>query len=155
MGKLILLILAGLYSLNPYDLFPDLMIGWGWLDDLIIWILVWRYFVSLKKKRSAGNQFFKQAGNRFEGRSRADYSGQFRFGDEDQHAEEKEPWDPYRVLGVDRNASVEDIKHAYRELASRYHPDKLEHLGDEFKVLAEMRFKEIQKAYEELTGKGI
>jgi hypothetical protein len=31
----------------------------------------------------------------------------------------------------------------------------LEHLGDEFKVLAEMRFKEIQKAYEELTGKGI
>ena len=155
MGKLILLILAGLYSLNPYDILPDLMIGWGWLDDLIIWILVWRYFVSLKKKRSAGNPFFKQAGNRFEGRSRADRSGQFRFGDEDPHAEEKEPWDPYRVLGVDRNASAEDIKHAYRELASRYHPDKLEHLGDEFKVLAEMLFKEIQKAYEELTGKGI
>ena len=154
MGKLILLILAGLYSLNPYDIFPDFMIGWGWLDDLIIWILVWRYFVSQKKKQTNDNRFFKQAGNRFEGRSRANYSGQFRFDEQDQHAEGKDPWDPYRVLGIGRNASAEEIKHAYRELASRYHPDKLEHLGDEFKVLAEMRFKEIQKAYEELTGKG-
>jgi len=153
MWKLILLILAGLYSLNPYDIVPDFMIGWGWLDDLIIWILVWRYFVSQKKKLTSGNRF-KQAGNRFEDRSRTNYSGQFRFGEQDQHAEGKEPWDAYRILGIGRNASAEEIKHAYRELASRYHPDKLEHLGDEFKVLAEMRFKEIQKAYEELTGKG-
>ena len=50
MWKLFLLILAGLYTLNPYDILPDLMVGWGWLDDLIIWILLWRYFVSLKKK---------------------------------------------------------------------------------------------------------
>ncbi len=153
MGKLILLILAGLYSLNPYDIFPDLIVGWGWLDDLIVWILVWRYFVSLKKKQTTGYRFFKQAGDSFEGKSRADYSGRFRFGEQDQNAEGKEPWDAYRVLGIDRNASAEEIKHAYRELASRYHPDKLEHLGDEFKVLAEMRFKEIQKAYEELISK--
>jgi DnaJ like chaperone protein len=58
------------------------------------------------------------------------------------------------VLGIERSASVEEIKHAYRELASKYHPDKLEHLGEEFKVLAEKRFKEIQQAYQELTGKG-
>ena len=154
MWKLILLILAGLYSLNPYDIVPDFMIGWGWLDDLIIWILVWRFFVSQKKRNARGNRFFKQTGNRFEDRSRANYSGQFRFGEQDPHAEGKGPWDPYRVLGIGRNASAEEIKHAYRELASRYHPDKLEHLGDEFKVLAEMRFKEIQKAYEELTTKG-
>ncbi len=54
-----------------------------------------------------------------------------------------------------RSASTEEIKHAYRELAGKYHPDKLEHLGDEFKALAEMRFKEIQQAYQELTGKGL
>jgi DnaJ like chaperone protein len=154
MWKLILLILAGLYSLNPYDIVPDFMIGWGWLDDLIIWILVWRYFVSQKKRHASGNRFFKQAGNRFESRSHTNYSGQFRFGEQDPHAEGKDLWDPYRVLGIGLNASAEEIKHAYRELASRYHPDKLQHLGDEFKVLAEMRFKEIQKAYEELTGKG-
>ena len=147
MGKLILLILAGLYTLNPYDIFPDLMIGWGWLDDLIIWILVWRYFVSRRKKQAADY--------RFEDRSRTNYSGQYRFGEQDQNAAGKEPWDPYRVLGIGRNATAEEIKHAYRELASRYHPDKLEHLGDEFKVLAEARFKEIQKAYQELTGKGL
>ena len=154
MVKLILLILAGLYSLNPYDLFPDLMIGWGWLDDLIIWILVWRYLVSRKKRLMGNHRYFKQGGEGFEGRGHTSYSGQFRFGAQDQGAGEKEPWDPYRVLGIDRDASAEAIKHAYRELASRYHPDKLEHLGDEFKVLAEMRFKEIQKAYEELSGKG-
>jgi hypothetical protein len=154
MGKLILLILAALYSLNPYDIFPDFMIGWGWLDDLIIWFLVWRYFASRQKKHAGGNRFDSRAENSSDGRSRADDSGKFRFGEPDPNGAEKGLWDPYRVLGIARNASAAEIKHAYRELASRYHPDKLEYLGDEFKVLAEVRFKEIQKAYEELTGKG-
>ena len=154
MGRWILLILAGLYTINPYDIFPDFMIGWGWLDDLIIWILVWQYFVYQKKRHSRDNRFFNQAGNSFEDKSSTSNSRQFRFGGQKQHAEEKVPWDPYRVLGIGRNASAEEIKHAYRELASRYHPDKLEYLGDEFKVLAERRFKEIQNAYEELRVKG-
>ena len=154
MGRWILLILAGLYTINPYDIFPDFMIGWGWLDDLIIWILVWQYFVYQKKRHSRDNRFSSQAGNSFEDKSSTHNSRQFRFGGQNQHAEEKVPWDPYRVLGIGRNASAEEIKHAYRELASRYHPDKLEYLGDEFKVLAERRFKEIQNAYEELRVKG-
>lgn len=145
MLKIILLILAGLYSLNPYDVFPDFMVGWGWLDDLIIWILLWRYFVSRKKKYTADPHF--------EDRGRPDGSNQQRFSNGDPNAQASEPWDPFRVLGVGRDASAEEIKRAYRELASRYHPDKLEHLGDEFKVLAEVRFKEIQRAYEELTAK--
>lgn len=145
MVKVILLILAGLYSLNPYDILPDLMIGWGWLDDLIIWILVWRYFAS-RKKMYTGDPHFEERG-------RSDSSRQQRFTDSNQHAQGSEPWDPRRVLGVGPDASAEEIKHAYRELAGRYHPDKLEHLGDEFKVLAEMRFKEIQRAYQELTGR--
>jgi DnaJ-class molecular chaperone len=84
------------------------------------------------------------------------YSGQSRSDSKDQFSKDsaQQQWDPYRVLGIDRSASIEDIKHAYRELARKYHPDKLEHLGDEFKVLAEMRFKEIQQAYQELSGKG-
>jgi DnaJ like chaperone protein len=59
--------------------------------------------------------------------------------------------DPHAVLGVSRNASPAEIRQAYRELAQRYHPDKVNHLGEEFRELAEKRFKEVQHAYQELT----
>ncbi|MEJ2219960.1 MAG: J domain-containing protein, partial [Desulfobacterales bacterium] len=91
---------------------------------------------------------FQQKGSgEYSGRNRSDSKNQF---SEDRAGGE---WDPYRVLGIDRSASIEEIKHAYRDLAGKYHPDKLEHLGDEFKVLAETRFKDIQQAYQELTAK--
>lgn len=154
MWKVILLILAGLYTLNPYDIFPDMAIGWGWLDDLIIWILVWRYLVISKKKLAGYRRFDQNRAGRSENGSRRNYSRQARSESKDQYAEEAAAWDPYRILGIERSASAEEIKHAYRELVKQYHPDKLEHLGDEFKVLAEKRFKEIQQAYQELTGKG-
>jgi DnaJ like chaperone protein len=140
MWKVIFLILAGLYTLNPYDILPDFMLGWGWIDDLIIWGLVWRY-LALQKKKYANN-------------SRANYSRQQRSRSHEQNFAGTTPWDPYRILEIDRSASAAEIKQAYRELALKYHPDKLEHLGDDFKTLAEMRFKEIQKAYQELSGKG-
>ena len=54
--------------------------------------------------------------------------------------------DPYKTLGVDRKASAEDIKKAYRKLARRYHPDK--NPGDSS---AEERFKEVQEAYSVLS----
>ena len=34
--KWIIPILAVLYALSPYDLLPDLFVGWGWLDDLVL-----------------------------------------------------------------------------------------------------------------------
>lgn len=52
----------------------------------------------------------------------------------------------YQTLGIKRDASIEDIKKAYRKLAQKFHPDKNE--GDEF---FEERFKEIQEAYEILS----
>jgi molecular chaperone DnaJ len=51
--------------------------------------------------------------------------------------------DPYAVLGVDKKASAEDIKKAYRKLARRYHPDK-----NPDDAAAEERFKEVQAAYD-------
>jgi molecular chaperone DnaJ len=51
--------------------------------------------------------------------------------------------DPYKVLGVDKKASQEDIKKAYRKLARQYHPDR--NSGDK---TAEERFKEVQGAYD-------
>ena len=54
--------------------------------------------------------------------------------------------DPYAALGVDKKASDEEIKKAYRKLARRYHPDK--NPGD---ASAEERFKEVQGAYSILS----
>jgi len=54
--------------------------------------------------------------------------------------------DPYGTLGVDRKASEDEIKKAYRKLARKYHPDK--NPGD---ASAEERFKEIQEAYSVLS----
>src|ERR687898_821389 len=50
--------------------------------------------------------------------------------------------DPYKTLGVDRKASDDEIKKAYRKLARQYHPDTNQ--GDK---AAEERFKEVQAAY--------
>ena len=152
MWKVILLILAGLYTLNPFDILSDFMIGWGWLDDVLIWILLWKFLVS-RKVRSASD-FYKHSYTGSKTYGQKGSAGQNQSNNNDLHAENSGPWDPYRLLGVDRSASADEIKHAYRELANKYHPDKLAHLGDEFKLLAERRFKEIQRAYQELTGKG-
>lgn len=54
--------------------------------------------------------------------------------------------DFYEVLGVNRTASADDIKRAYRGLARRHHPDVAEN-----KAEAEHRFKEINEAYEVLS----
>lgn len=56
--------------------------------------------------------------------------------------------DYYEILGVRRDASVDDIKRAYRELALRHHPDRV---SANQKKEAEERFKEISEAYAVLS----
>lgn len=53
----------------------------------------------------------------------------------------------YQILGVQRDCSLNDIKKAYRKLATKFHPDKND--GDKF---FEERFKEILEAYEVLSS---
>ena len=151
MWQIILIILAVLYILNPYDILPDLLVGWGWLDDLVIIGFLLRYFM---KRRMSWPPFQHKRDNRQDDRSsEANNSGNSRSGarNQQQRASSAER-DPYQILGIARGAPQETIKQAYRELAGKYHPDKVEYLGEEFKVLAEKRFKEIQRAYDELKG---
>ena len=56
--------------------------------------------------------------------------------------------DYYEVMGLDKNASEDDIKKAFRRLAKEYHPDL--HPGDKE---AEKKFKEVNEAYEVLSDK--
>ena len=151
MWKIILIILALVYALSPYDLLPDVIIGWGWIDDLIILGFVWRYFYMLKKKREAYQKYYHSSQKAYGyGRGTAGGSGSHSYSENRESFNHR---DPHRILGIERGASQDEIKSAYRRLAVKYHPDKLEHLGDEFKALAEKRFKEIQEAYQELKPK--
>jgi DnaJ like chaperone protein len=59
----------------------------------------------------------------------------------------------YETLGLKPGASFAEIKTAYRKLSMKYHPDKVGHLGDEFKKVAEDKMKDLNVAYEYLKKK--
>ena len=56
--------------------------------------------------------------------------------------------DPYKVLGVSRDAADEEIKKAYRTLSRKYHPDA--NINNPMRDEAETRFKEVQQAYQQI-----
>ncbi len=134
MLKTIFIILALAYIAFPRDLLPDWFIGLGWIDDLIVLYLLWRFF--LRGVGTAGTGGPRAGG---EGAAREERPGQF---------QKKSPYD---VLEIKPDASQSEIRRAYRTLANKYHPDKSAHLGPEFQALAEEKFKEIQQAYDVLT----
>lgn len=81
------------------------------------------------------------------------YSG-YSSGGRSSYSEPKK--DPYKVLGLERSATDEEVKKAYRRLAMKYHPDKVEGLGEEVKKNAEAQFREINEAYEQIkTARGM
>jgi DnaJ-class molecular chaperone len=56
----------------------------------------------------------------------------------------------YDILGINPGADAFEIKAAYRQKISEYHPDKVAHLGDELQRLAQKKSEEINQAYREL-----
>ena len=143
--KYIYIIVALLYALFPYDLLPDFLVGWGWLDDAVVLGLLLRFLYIYRKRTQQAGRFDQQY-------HRAAGGGAEKTGERFEQADtgSQKPRDSHDVLGVKPGADQEEIKSAYRELVTKYHPDKVAHLGDEFRKLAEIRFKEIQQAYQEL-----
>ncbi|WP_282055610.1 TerB family tellurite resistance protein [Maribacter luteus] len=58
--------------------------------------------------------------------------------------------DAYKILEIDKTATNDEIKKAYRTMAKKYHPDRVNTENEAIKKGAEEKFKEVQKAYEQL-----
>ncbi|MGV3609903.1 MAG: TerB family tellurite resistance protein [Fluviicola sp.] len=56
----------------------------------------------------------------------------------------------YEILGIEESASDEEVKKAYRQMAVRYHPDKVASLGEEYQKGAKEKFQRIQEAYDNI-----
>jgi DnaJ like chaperone protein len=56
----------------------------------------------------------------------------------------------YKILEIEPDASDEEVKKAYREMAKKYHPDKVNYLGEDFQQAAKEKFQKVNEAYEEI-----
>ena len=56
----------------------------------------------------------------------------------------------YKILEIEKSATDDEVKKAYRKMAKKYHPDKVVTENEAIKKGAEEKFKQVQKAYEEI-----
>jgi DnaJ like chaperone protein len=56
----------------------------------------------------------------------------------------------YKILEIERSATDEEVKKAYRKMAVKYHPDKVSHLGDEIRKSADEKFARVNEAYNKI-----
>lgn len=91
-----------------------------------------RDYLSIRSRHLVGEQSGTDNGN----------------GEREQSTVLEEEVGPYSVLGLDSNATDDEVKKAYRRLAMKYHPDRVENLGEEVRLNAETQFKRINEAYE-------
>lgn len=139
------IVLALLYVISRFDLIPDMIPLYGWIDDIAVMVFLFRYLKRLRRMQD-DDRLGAGSGWGMNGGQSEQQGSHGRTSHADGHKS------PHEVLNVPPTADEAQIRAAYRRLASQYHPDKVAHLGKEFQDLAENRFKEIQQAYELLIG---
>jgi DnaJ like chaperone protein len=58
--------------------------------------------------------------------------------------------DAYKILEIEKAASDSEVKKAYRTMAKKYHPDKLQHMDQAYQKGAQEKFNKVQEAYEQI-----
>ena len=137
MRKIILALLL-LYVASPIDLIPDFIRPIGLLDDAVA---LWAFYQIWK------NPTFLQKIISFIFNPK-DQPPPNHDASESYSTSKQTPWE---ILGVSKNATIEEIKTAYRQRSQEYHPDKVQHLGSDLRDLADKKFREIQQAFDALT----
>jgi len=146
--SVILIIVAFVYIISPYDFLPDFFPITGWLDDAFLMGILVYYF---KFRRLPGFlAWLMRTGNQSGRQDRAKSSG---HSDSTNKGDPSDSSDPYQVLGLKAGAPPDEIRAAYRSAAQAYHPDKVSHLGPELRELAQKKFVEIQNAYDTLMDR--
>jgi DnaJ like chaperone protein len=56
----------------------------------------------------------------------------------------------YKILGIEATATDDEVKKAYRQMAIKFHPDKVASMGEEYEKGAKEKFQQIQEAYDNL-----
>jgi len=56
----------------------------------------------------------------------------------------------YKILEIEPTSSDDEVKKAFRSMAMKYHPDKVSHLGEDFKKVAHEKFRKVQEAYDQI-----
>lgn len=56
----------------------------------------------------------------------------------------------YKILEIEPSATDDEVRKAYRRMAMKYHPDKVSHLGEEFRKTADEKFKNVNEAYRKI-----
>ena len=56
----------------------------------------------------------------------------------------------YKILEIDKSASNDEVKKAYRKMIKKYHPDKLKDVSDDIINMAKQKFQSVKDAYDHI-----
>lgn len=131
-NKYVAIALGALYFFWWLDLIPDRLGLIGRIDDLLV--IVFIYLKYIKSTRlSTPDSEKEETSAAPDGSSKTE--------------------DPYEILNISRSASSEEIEATYKKLMTQYHPDKVNHLGEDLKKLAHEKSIRITWAYETLKNR--